>query len=148
MACHRHRPLGERRHFVEHCRVDDRDPTLGFGRGDDAGANPLAAHFEIGEHMATPLECREIAAGRTKRNRFWRMKAMAASHSPSFEAQDFAGNDLVAVQHDDPVNGANELRRAVAPAHASRDGQLLESGLHDSRQKPGCGLPRAGRPAE
>ena len=59
---------------------------------------------------------------------------MAACHPAGRQAEDFARDDSVAVQQDDPVDGADELRRARAPAHAPRDRQLIERGLHDARQ--------------
>ncbi len=135
MARHRHRPLGQRRHFVEKRLVDDRDAALGFGRGDGARANAFAACLEIGEHMAAAFEHREITAGRTECDRLRRMKPMAARHPTGREAEDFSGDNVVAVQQDDPMNRADELHRARAPTHAPRDRKLIERGLHDPRQE-------------
>src|SRR5262245_1661338 len=73
---------------------------------------------------------------------------MAAGHPASRDAEDFAGDDRIAVQQDDPVHGADELRRALPPAHAARDRQAVEGRLHDAWQKLGRRLAGAGRAAE
>ena len=62
---------------------------------------------------------------------------MAASHSAGRKAQDFTGHDVVAVQQDNPVNRADELHRARAPAHAPCNWKFIERGLHDGRQEFG-----------
>jgi hypothetical protein len=61
------------------------------------------------------------------------------------DAQDLPGHDLAAEEHQDPVHGTHELGLARTPAHASRNRQRVERGLHDAGQEAhrvGAGLDR------
>ena len=55
-------------------------------------------------------------------------------------AEHIAGHDFVAMQHDQPVHRAHELRLTGAPAHAAWNRQAVERGLHDAGQQVGCRL--------
>ena len=72
---------------------------------------------------------------------------MAAGHAASGNPEDLAGNDVATEHHHHPVHRAHEFGRAGAPAHALRDGQRIERGLHDPGQQANRARARLSRPA-
>ena len=146
-ARERHRPFGQRGHLVEHRGIDDRLPAFGLGRGHGAGPDALAPRLEIGAHESL-LQGGEVAARGAQRDRFARMKTMAAGHAPGGDAEDLPVDHLLAVQHDDPMDRPHELHGSGAPAHAPRDRNRVERGLDDAREEFGGRLTRASRAAE
>ena len=146
-ARERHRPFGQRGHLVEHVRVDDGLAAFGLGRGEGAGPDALAPRLEVGAHEAL-LERGQVSARRAQRDRLAGMEAVAARHAAGRDAEDLPVDHLVAVQHDDPVDRPHELRGPRAPAHAPRDRERIERGLHDAGEELRGRLARARRPAE
>jgi len=51
-------------------------------------------------------------------------------------------------EHHDPVHRAHEHGLPLAPMHAARNGQLIERGLHEPRQKLDGVLTNAGADEE
>ena len=57
-------------------------------------------------------------------------------------AEDLGIDDLVPVQHDDPVHGPHKLDVTVTPAHATRDRHGQQRGLDNVADELGHGLAR------
>jgi hypothetical protein len=71
------------------------------------------------------------------------MEAVAAGMAAGRHAEQRRGHDVLAEEHHHPVHRAHEQRLALTPAHAARDGQLIERRLHQCRQQPHGFLARA-----
>jgi hypothetical protein len=57
---------------------------------------------------------------------------MTARRVSARQSEHFTRNDLLSMQHDEPVYGPNELGVALAPAHELRDRERLDGFLDDA----------------
>ncbi len=64
-----------------------------------------------------------------------RHEAMAVTNAARVDAEQGAGHDFIAQQHDHPVDRPHELHLERAPAHAPRNRQRIECRLHQAWQQ-------------
>ena len=119
-------------------------------RGHDARADALAPRLEVGEHEAAlsraPPGSRRASAARWA-SRAWKRwpRVMRPAAIPRISQ----GDDVVAVQHHDPVHRAGRTGRRPRPsACAARSGAASSARLHDAGQELRGLLAGTSRPAE
>jgi hypothetical protein len=130
-----HRPFDQRRHLVEQAvgRMDAGSKLAGSGVelcGD--GCPPFRevdddlARSQLGDILVRMVDD-DLAA---------RQEAMALRRPAALQPEDFSGNDVLAVQEDQAMHGANELVFGISPVHQFRDRQFPERLGNDVGQMP------------
>ncbi len=134
-ARQRYRPFDQRRDLIQQGAADQR-AAAEFGRHRrDSFPDQFAAYFEVGKHKPALAQRRLIAPGGAEPNRLRRMKAMPPCQVARLRVQNIRGNDILAVQHDQPMHRPDKLGCAGSPVHATWNRQRLEGRPHDARQQ-------------
>ena len=136
-----HRPFNERRDLVVKRFAAHRLPAGGFRCGLNAVANHRAPSKKVGDDMPVIFQRRKVAVGRCDRNGIGAMKTVAPRLPAGRNTQHLSVNDVVAMQHDNPVHRPHKLNLVSAPAHAAGNRQSLERIVDEARQQCAGGLP-------
>ena len=131
----RHRPLDEGGHLVEEVVARDRAAAERGGGVPDEPLDEAAAFAEGGEDAPGTLELLDVLAGVREGDRVRVVETVAAGLAPGPHPEDGGLDDLGAEEQHEPVNRPHELRVAVSPAHAARDGKLVEGRLDHPRNE-------------
>jgi len=119
------RPFDQRRHLIKQAvgRMDAGIKLAGSGveqRGD------LCPPFgEVDDDLARS-QSGDILVRMIDGDFAARQEAMALRRPAAVQPEDFSGNDVLAVQEDQAMYGANELVFGISPVHQFRDWQLPE----------------------
>ena len=131
----RYRPLDEGGHLVEEVVPRDRAAAERGGGVPDESLDEAAAFSEGGEDAPGTPELLDVLAGVRERNRGRVVETVAAGLAPGPHPENGGLDDLGSEEQHEPVNRPHELRVAVSPPHAARDGQLFEGGLDHPRNE-------------
>jgi len=129
-------PFGQGVDLLQIVLADARVPAHRCGSGLDLGANAGAALDRINQHLGL-TQGLDVIIGAADPHRLGEMKAMAAAHAISADAEHFAIDDLVAKQQYQPVQRPREGKVVIAPAHRLRDRHRRNRFAHDLRQQAG-----------
>ncbi len=125
-----HRPLDQRRHFVEQ-RVFDQGLAAGFRGGrHDTGADQVAALAEIRDYLGA-AQLTFVGRRRRQSERPRCMEPMPRGDPARCQSEHFDRHHLGAEQQDDAAYRPHEFRRARPPAHALGDGQRRDRLIDD-----------------
>ena len=136
-ACHRHRPLDQRRDLVQQILVDVDVPLEARRRHIHLLADRLAARLEARDDLAAVAQLGLVVGRVVDRDGFRCVKTMPEGHIAGGRVQQRALDDIAAVQKQQPVHRAHELGIGAAPAHALRDRQAIQRLHGDLRQQFG-----------
>ncbi len=139
------RPLDQCRHFVEERLFDQRRAAGRLRRRRHAGAHLLAAYCKI-RHDLGALQARFIRLRRFERYRPRRVESVSDGQPDRWQSPSTSAGTTSSPYKgkNGAVHRADELRVARAPAHAPRDGQRGDGGIHDSREQSHGGGPPLG----
>ena len=144
----RHRPLDEGGHLVEEVVPRDRAAAKRGGGFSDEPLDEAAAFVEGGEDAPGTPELLDVLAGVHEGDWVRVVEAVAAGLAPGPHPEDGGLDDLGSEEQHEPVNRPHELRVAVSPPHATRDGKLVEGGLDHSRNQVRGGARRLFDPVD
>ena len=131
----RHRPLDEGGHLVVEVVPRDRTAAERGGGVPDEPLDEAAAFAEGGEDAPGTPELLDVVAGVREGDRVRVVEAVAAGLAPGLDPEDGGLDDLGSEEQHEPVNRPHELRVAVSPPHAARDGKVVEGGLDHPRNE-------------
>ncbi len=120
-----HRPLHQGGHLIQQVGIDHRLAAEALGGLQHLGAHALTPRFKI-DHHPGGLQLVGITGGGVDLDGLRGVKTMTAGAAAAFHIENLGLYHLIAEQQHQPVDRAHELTLQIAPAHALRDGQLIQ----------------------